>query len=78
MRLVREREIERERERERERSEECLMGGPERPAEKTDVSEAELGTEVDVEDEDVYVVGCVTVAGVSGYESQGFTLSKIP
>ena len=39
----------------------------------------EDGTEVDVEDEDedVDVVGGVDEVGVSGYESEGFTLSKI-
>ena len=41
--------------------------------------ETEAGTETDVEDkdEDVDVVGGVDAFGVSGYESEGFTLSEI-
>ena len=41
--------------------------------------ETEAGTEADVEDEDddVDVVGGVDQVGVSGYESEGFTLSEI-
>ena len=43
------------------------------------VCETEAGTEADVEDEDedVDVVGSVDEVGVSGYESEGFTLSEI-
>ena len=37
----------------------------------------EAGTEADVEDEEVDVVGSVDEVGVSGYESEGFTLSEI-
>ena len=41
--------------------------------------ETEAGTEADVEneDEDVNVVSGVDEVGVSGYESEGFTLSEI-
>ena len=55
------------------------MGGLERPVEVGGVCEAEAGTEADVEDEDedVDVVGGVDEVGLSGYESEGFTLSEI-
>ena len=55
------------------------MGGPEGPNEVSGVCEREAGTEADVEDEyeDVDVVGGVDEVGVSGYESEGFTLSEI-
>ena len=55
------------------------MGGLERPVEVGDVCEAEAGTEADVEDEDedVDVVGGVDKVGLSGDESEGFTLSEI-
>ena len=55
------------------------MGGPEGPTEIGGVCETEAGTEADVEDEDddVDVVGGVDEVGVSGYESEGFTLSEI-
>ena len=55
------------------------MGGPEGPTETSGVCETEAGTEADVEDEDedVDVVGGVAEVGVSGYESEGFTLSEI-
>ena len=55
------------------------MGGPEGPIEVGGVCETEAGTEADVEDEDedVEVVGGVDEIGVSGYESEGFTLSEI-
>ena len=55
------------------------MGGPEGPIEVGGVCETEAGTEADVEDEDedVDVVGGVDEVGVSGYESEGFTLSEI-
>ena len=62
-----------------ERSEQSLVGGAKGPIEVGGVCETEAGTEVDVEDEDedVDVVGGVDVVGVSGYESEGFTLSQI-
>ena len=55
------------------------MGGPDGPIEVGGVCETEAGTEADVEDEDedVDVVGGVDEVGVSGYESEGFTLSEI-
>ena len=55
------------------------MGGPEGPIELGGVCKTEAGTEADVEDEneDVDVVGGVDEIGVSGYESEGFTLSEI-
>ena len=55
------------------------MGGPEGPIEVGGVCETEAGTEADVvdEDEDVDVIGGVDEVGVSGYESEGFTLSEI-
>ena len=62
-----------------ERGEESPVGGLERPVEVGDVCEAEAGTEADVddEDEDVDVVGGVDKVGLSGDESEGFTLSEI-
>ena len=62
-----------------ERAEESPVGGPEGPIEVGGVCETEAGTEVDVEDEDedVDVVGGVDEVGVSGYDSEGFTLSEI-
>ena len=65
--------------RERERGEESPVGGPKGPFEVGGVCETEAGTEVDVEDEDwdVDVVGGVDEVGVSGYESEGFTISEI-
>ena len=61
------------------KSEEIPVGGPEGPTEVGGVCETEAGTEVDVEDEDedVDVVDGVDEVGLSGYESEGFTLSKI-
>ena len=55
------------------------MGGPEGPIEVGGVCETEAGTEAGVEDEDedVDVAGGVDEVGVSGYESEGFTLSEI-
>ena len=55
------------------------MGGPEGPIEVGGVCETEVSTEAEVEDkdEDVDVVGGVHEVGVSGYESEGFTLSEI-
>ena len=63
----------------RERGEESPVGGPEGPNEIGCVCKTEAGTEADVEDEDeqVDVVGGVDEVGVSGYESEGFTLSEI-
>ena len=62
-----------------ERGKESPVGGPEGPFEVGSVCETEAGTEADVEDEDedVDVVGGVDELGVSGYESEGFTLSEI-
>ena len=62
-----------------ERGEESPVGGPGGPIEVGSVCETEAGTEPDVEDEDedVDVVGGVDEVGVSGYESEGFTLSEI-
>ena len=62
-----------------ERGEESPVGGLERLVEVGGVCEAEAGTGVDVEDVDQDVdVGCgVDEVGLSGYESEGFTLSEI-
>ena len=62
-----------------ETGEESPVGGPEGPIEVRSVRETKAGTEVDAEDEDedVDVVGGVDEVGVSGYESEGFTLSEI-
>ena len=55
------------------------MGGPEGPIVVGGVCEIDAGTEVDVEDEDedVDVARGVDEVGVSGYESEVFTLSEI-
>ena len=55
------------------------MGGPEASIEVSGMCETEAGTQADGkdEDEDVDVVGCVDEVGVSGYESESFTLSEI-
>ena len=53
------------------------MGCPEGAVEECDVCETEAGSESDVEDEDVVFVGGADEVVVSGYESQGFTLSEI-
>ena len=62
-----------------ERGEESPVGGLERPVEVGGVCEAEAGTEADVEDEDedVDVVGGVDKVGLSGDETERFTLSEI-
>ena len=60
-----------------ERGEESPLGGPEGPIEVGGVCETKAGTEADVEDEDEDVVGGVDEVGISGYESEGFTLSEI-
>ena len=62
-----------------ERGEESPVGGPEGPTEVSGVCESQAGTATDVEDEDedVDVVGGVDEVAVSGYESEGFTLSEI-
>ena len=60
-----------------ERGEESPVGGPQGPIEAGGVCATETGTDADVEDEDVDVVGGVDEVGVSGYESEGFTLSEI-
>ena len=54
------------------------MRRPQGPNEVSGVCEIEAGTEPDVEDEDegVDIVGGVDEFGVSGYESEGFTLSE--
>ena len=61
-----------------EGGEESPVGGPEGPNEVGGVCETEAGREAHVEDEDedVDVVGGVDEVGVSGYESEGFTLSQ--
>ena len=51
------------------------MGRPDGP--NADLCQAEAGTEADVEDEEVDVVDGIDEAGVSGYESEGFTLSEV-
>ena len=60
------------------RGKESPVGGPDGPNEVGGVCETEAGTEADVEDEDedVDVLGGVDDVGVSGYEFEGFTLSK--
>ena len=62
-----------------ERGKESPVGGLEGPTKVGGVCETEAGTEADVEDEDddLDVVGGVDEVGVSGYESEGFTLSEI-
>ena len=62
-----------------ERAEDSPVGGPEGPIEVDRVCETEAVTEADAEDEneDVDVVGGVDEVGLSGYESEGFTLSEI-
>ena len=60
-----------------ERSEENPVGGPEGPIEVGVVCETEAGTEADAEDEDFDFVSGVDEVGVSGSESEGFTLSEI-
>ena len=62
-----------------ERGEESPVGGLEGPIEVGGVCKTEAGTEADAEDEDeeVDVVGGVDEVGLTGYESEGFTLSEI-
>ena len=62
-----------------ERGEESPVGGVEGPIGVDGVCETEAGTEADAEDEDedVDVVGGVDEVELSGYESEGFTLSEI-
>ena len=62
-----------------ERGEDCPVGCLQRPVEVGGVCGAEAGAEADAEDEDedVDVVGGVDEGGLSGYESEGFTLSEI-
>ena len=64
----------------RERGEESPLRSADGPIEVGGVYETEAGAEADVkdEDEDVGVVGSVDEVGFSGYESDGFMLSKIP
>ena len=58
-----------------ERGGESPVGGPKGQVE--DVFETKAGTEADVEDNDVDVVGGFDEVAVSGYESEVFTLSEI-
>ena len=62
-----------------ERGQESPVGGLEGPIEVGVVCGTEAGTEADAEDEDedVDVVGGVDEVGLSGYESEGCTLSEI-
>ena len=60
-----------------ERGEESPVGGLARPVEVGGVCETEAGTNAEDEEEDVDVVGGVDEGGLSGYESEGFTLSEI-
>ena len=62
-----------------ERGNESPVRGPDGPIGVGGVCETEAGKDADVEDEDedVDVVGGVDEVGVSGYESEGFTLSEI-
>ena len=62
-----------------ERGEESPVEGPEGPIEIGGVCDTEASTEADAEDEDedVDVVGGVDEVGLSGYESEGFTLSEL-
>ena len=53
------------------------MGCPEGPVGENDVWKTKAGAEADVEDEHVDVVGGFDEVTVSGYKSDGFTLSKI-
>ena len=55
------------------------VGGPEAPNEVSGVRKTEAGTESNVDDEveDVGIVGGVDEVAVSGYESEGVTLSEI-
>ena len=64
---------------EKERGEESPVAGLEGVNEVGGVCETEAGIEayVEDEDEDVDVVGGVDEFGISGYESEGFTLSEI-
>ena len=62
-----------------ERGEESPVSAPEGPNEVFGVCETDAGTKANAEneDEDVDVVGGVDEIEVSGYESEGFTLSEI-
>ena len=55
------------------------MGEPDGPKKIVGVSETEAGTDADVddEDEDVDVLGGVDEVGVTGYDSDCFTISEI-
>ena len=59
-----------------ERGEESLVGGPEGPIEVGGVCEPEVGTEADMEDGEVDVAGGIDEVWISGYKSEGFTLSE--
>ena len=58
------------------REAESPVGGQEGLVQESDVCKTEPGTEVDVEDKDVNVVGGFDEVGVSGLESEGFKLSE--
>ena len=62
-----------------DRGKESPVGGLEGPIEVGGLCETKAGTEVGAEDEDedVDVVGGVVEVGLSGYESEGFTLLEI-
>ena len=60
-----------------ETGKESPVRGPEGAIEEGGVCETEAGTQADVEDEAVDVLGGVDEVGVSGWESEGFTLSEI-
>ena len=60
-----------------ERGGESPVRGSEGPIEESSLYDTEPGTEADVEDEDVDFVGGVDEVGVSAYDSEGFTLSKM-
>ena len=57
--------------------EESSVGGSEGPVKENGVYETEAGTEGDVKDGEVDVVGGIDEVGVPGYDSEGFALSEI-
>ena len=60
-----------------DRGEESPVESPEGPVENRDVCEKEAGTEAGMQHEDVDDVGGVDDVRVSGYESEGFTVSEL-
>ena len=60
-----------------ERGEESPVGCPKGPNEVGCETEAGTVADVEDEDEDVDVVGCIDEVGISGYESECFTLSEV-